>query len=148
MAFTFFQAQGLEVGHSLVEQEKLGLARQILDDIQASHKRVIFPVDCIIADRFDNEAQRRIVPVAKITPGWRGLDIGPETVKIVALEVRRARTIIWNGPLGVFEMPNFAHGTLEVARLLAEATKTGAVTIVGGGDSAAAVTQAGLEKSV
>jgi len=148
MAFTFFQAQGLEIGDSLVEQEKVSVARQILDEIKDKRLRVIFPVDCVIADSLDNNAQRRVVPVSKIPLGWRGLDIGPETVKIINIEVRRARTIIWNGPMGVFEMPNFANGTLEVARLLAEATKTGATTIVGGGDSAAAVAQAGFETSV
>jgi phosphoglycerate kinase len=95
-----------------------------------------------------NDAQRRVVPVGKIPPGWRGLDIGPETVKLINIEVRRARTIVWNGPMGVFEMSNFANGTLEVARLLADVTRAGAVTIVGGGDSAAAVAQAGFENSV
>ncbi len=104
-------------------------------------------MDCVIADRFDNDAQRKVVPVNKIPTGWRGLDIGPETVKIINMEVRRAKTIVWNGPMGVFEMPNFANGTLEVARLLAEATKAGATTIVGGGDSAAAVAQAGFENA-
>jgi phosphoglycerate kinase len=102
----------------------------------------------VIADRFDNNAQRKVVPVTKIPPGWRGLDIGPETVKLMSMEVRRAKTIVWNGPMGVFEMPNFANGTLEVARILAEATKAGATTIVGGGDSAAAVAQLGFEASM
>jgi len=148
MAFTFFQAQGLEIGDSLVEQEKLSLAKQILDEVNAKHMRLILPVDCVIADRLDNEAQRKVVPVNKIPSGWRGLDIGPETVKVINMEVRRAKTIVWNGPMGVFEMPNFANGTLEVARLLAEATKAGATTIVGGGDSAAAVAQAGFENSI
>lgn len=148
MAFTFFQAQGLEVGDSLVEQEKVPLAKKILDDIKTRHLRVILPVDCVIADRMANDAQRRVVPVGKIPPGWRGLDIGPETVKLINIEVRRARTIVWNGPMGVFEMSNFANGTLEVARLLADVTRAGAVTIVGGGDSAAAVAQAGYENSV
>lgn len=148
MAFTFFQAQGLEVGDSLVEQEKVPLAKKILDDIKTRHLRVILPVDCVIADRMANDAQRRVVPVGKIPPGWRGLDIGPETVKLINIEVRRARTIVWNGPMGVFEMSNFANGTLEVARLLADVTRAGAVTIVGGGDSAAAVAQAGFENSV
>jgi phosphoglycerate kinase len=96
----------------------------------------------------DNNASRKVVPVAKIPPGWRGLDIGPETVKIINMEVRRAKTIVWNGPMGVFEMPNFANGTLEVARILADATGAGAMTIVGGGDSAAAIARAGFEKSV
>ncbi|MBP1649050.1 MAG: pgk [Bacteroidetes bacterium] len=148
MAFTFFQAQGLEIGDSLVEQEKLGLAKQILDEVNVKHMRLILPVDCVIADRLDNEAQRKVVPSNKIPSGWRGLDIGPETVKIINMEVRRAKTIVWNGPMGVFEMPNFANGTLEVARLLAEATRNGATTIVGGGDSAAAVAQAGFEESI
>jgi phosphoglycerate kinase len=148
MAFTFFQAQGFEIGDSLVEEEKVPLARKILEEWKASKKRLILPVDCVIGDRFDNDAQRKIVPVSKIPVGWRGLDIGPESVKIIAMELRRAKTVIWNGPMGVFEMPNFAHGTLEVARLLAEATKGGATTIVGGGDSAAAIAEAGLETAV
>jgi phosphoglycerate kinase len=124
------------------------MAKDILEEIKAKHLRVIFPVDCFIADRLDNQAQRRIVPVTKIPPGWRGLDIGPETVKLINLEIRKARTIVWNGPMGVFEMPNFANGTLEVARLLAEATARGATSIVGGGDSAAAIAQMGFDSSV
>ena len=148
MAYTFFQAQGLEIGDSLVEQEKLSLARKILEEAKSKNMRLILPVDCVVADKLDNDANRKVVPVAKIPAGWRGLDIGPESVKIINMEVRRARTIVWNGPMGVFEMPNFANGTLEVARLLAEATKAGATTIVGGGDSAAAVAQAGFESSM
>lgn len=148
MAFTFFEAQGYEIGDSLIEQEKVSVAKKVLEDCKAKHMRLILPVDCVIADRFDNNAQRKIVPVSKIPIGWRGLDIGPETVKIIGMELRRAKTVVWNGPMGVFEMPNFANGTFEVARLLAEATKAGATTIVGGGDSAAAVAQAGLESSV
>ncbi|MEK9139083.1 MAG: phosphoglycerate kinase, partial [Bacteroidota bacterium] len=148
MAFTFFQAQGMEIGDSLVEQEKLGLAKQILDEVKAKRLRVILPIDCVVADKFDNNAQRKVVPVSRIPQGWRGLDIGPETVKLINMEVRKARTIIWNGPMGVFEMPNFANGTLEVARILAAATKAGATTIVGGGDSAAAVAQLGFESAM
>ncbi len=148
MAFTFFRAQGMEVGDSLVEPEKLSLAKQILDEAKTKHMRLILPVDCVIADKMDNDAQRKIVPVSKIPAGWRGLDIGPETVKVINMELRKAKTIVWNGPMGVFEMPNFANGTLEVAKLLAEATKAGAITIVGGGDSAAAIAQAGFENAV
>jgi phosphoglycerate kinase len=148
MAFTFFQAQGLEIGDSLVEQEKLGLAKRILDDVTQKHLRLILPIDCVVADRFDNNAQRKVVPISKIPQGWRGLDIGPETVKLINMEIRKAKTIVWNGPMGVFEMSNFANGTMEVARILAEATKTGATTIVGGGDSAAAVAQLGFEGSM
>jgi phosphoglycerate kinase len=148
MAFTFFQAQGYEIGDSLVEQDKVALARKILEDSKAKRMRLILPVDCVIADRLDNNAQRKVVPVTKIPAGWRGLDIGPETVKIINMEVRRAKTVVWNGPMGVFEMPNFANGTMEVARVLADATAGGATTIVGGGDSAAAVSAAGFEKKV
>jgi phosphoglycerate kinase len=121
MAFTFLRAQGLEIGDSIVEEEKLELAKDLLDQMRELHKRFILPVDCVIADRMENDAQRKVVPVSKIPSGWRGLDIGPETVKVINMEVRRAKTIVWNGPMGVFEMPNFANGTLEVARLLAVA---------------------------
>jgi phosphoglycerate kinase len=148
MAFTFFRAQGLEIGDSMLEEEKLDMAKALLEEMKAQHKRFILPVDCVIADRFENEAQRKVVPVAKIPVGWRGLDIGPETVKVINMEIRRAKTIVWNGPMGVFEMSNFANGTLEVARLMAEATKAGAKTIVGGGDSSAAVAKAGFETQI
>jgi phosphoglycerate kinase len=148
MAFTFFHAQGMEIGDSLVEEEKIAVAKSVLEVCREKKMRLILPVDCVIADSFANDAQRRIVPVAKIPLGWRGMDIGPETVKIIGMELRRAKTIVWNGPMGVFEMPNFANGTFEIARLMAEATKGGATTIVGGGDSAAAIAQAGLETAV
>lgn len=148
MAFTFFRAQEMEVGDSLVEQEKIPLAKQVLEDIKRKNRRVILPVDCVIADKFDNNAQRRTVSVNRIPSGWRGLDIGPETVQLIKLELRNAKTIVWNGPMGVFELSNFAHGTLEVAKLMAEATKNGATTIVGGGDSAAAVAEMGFESSI
>jgi phosphoglycerate kinase len=148
MAFTFFQAEGMEVGDSLVEQEKLALAKEILEQARAKHMRLILPVDVVVANKFENDAQRKVVPVTRIPSGWRGLDIGPETVKVINMEVRRAKTIVWNGPMGVFEMPNFANGTLEVAKLLVEATQAGATTIVGGGDSAAAIAQAGYETQV
>jgi phosphoglycerate kinase len=148
MAFTFFRAQDLEVGDSLVEQDKIGLAKQILEEVKAKNRRLILPVDCVIADKFDNAAQRRVVPITKMQAGWRGLDIGPETIKLIRLETKNAKTIVWNGPMGVFEMSNFAEGTLEVGKILAEATKSGATTIVGGGDSAAAVAQMGLEANI
>lgn len=148
MAFTFFRAQEMEVGDSLVEHEKISLAKEILEEIRTTNRRVILPIDCVIADKFDNSAQRKVVPVTKIAEGWRGLDIGPETIKLIKLELKNAKTIVWNGPMGVFEMPNFAHGTLELAKLLAEATANGATTIVGGGDSAAAVAQMGYEASI
>jgi phosphoglycerate kinase len=148
MAFTFFRAQEMEVGDSLVEQEKIPLAKQVLDEIKRKNRRVILPVDCVIADKFDNNAQRKTVSVQNIPSGWRGLDIGPETIRLIKLELRNAKTIVWNGPMGVFELSNFAAGTLEVAKLMAEATKNGATTIVGGGDSAAAVAAMGFDSSI
>ena len=148
MAFTFFQAEGYEIGNSLVEQEKVPLARKILEEAKQKRMRLILPTDCVVADKMDNDADRKIVPSNKIPPGWRGLDIGPETVKLINLELRKAKTIVWNGPMGVFEMPNFANGTMEVARMLAQATELGATTIVGGGDSAAAIAQGGFANAV
>ncbi len=148
MAFTFFQAEGYEIGDSLVEQEKVSLARKIMEDAKAKRLRLILPTDCVVADKLDNDAGRKIVPANKIPPGWRGLDIGPETVKLINLELRKAKTVVWNGPMGVFEMPNFANGTMQVARMLAQATALGATTIVGGGDSAAAIAQGGFTNAV
>jgi phosphoglycerate kinase len=148
MAFTFFQAEGYEIGDSLVEQEKVALARKILEEARQKRLRLILPTDCVVADKLDNDADRKIVPSNKIPPGWRGLDIGPETVKLINLELRKAKLVVWNGPMGVFEMPNFANGTMEVARMLAQVTGLGATTIVGGGDSAAAIAQGGFAHAV
>ena len=148
MAFTFFAAQDMEIGDSLVEVEKVTLARKILNEARAKKRRLILPHDCVIAKKFENDATRKTVPVSQIPQGWRGLDIGPDSLKIMGMEIKKAKTIVWNGPMGVFEMPNFAHGTFEIARMLAAATKTGATTIVGGGDSAAAIALAGLEQQV
>jgi phosphoglycerate kinase len=148
MMFTFFKAQGYEVGDSLVEEEKIPLAKQILDEVSLNNKRLLLPVDTVIADRFANDASTRVVKIDSIPAGWRGLDIGPETVSLFKEELMSARTIVWNGPMGVFEMERFAAGTVEIAKALAEATNRGAVTIVGGGDSAAAVALAGLQKQI
>lgn len=108
----------------------------------------MLPVDTVIGDKFDNSAAMKTVKVNEIPPDWLGLDIGPETIRLFSDEIRKGKTVVWNGPMGVFEMPNFAKGTIAVARALAEATKSGAVTVVGGGDSASAIAQAGLDKSV
>ncbi len=148
MAFTFFAAQDMEIGDSLVEVEKISLARKILDEAKTKKRRLILPYDCVIAKEFENDATRKTVSVSQIPQGWRGLDIGPDSLKIMGMEIKKAKTIVWNGPMGVFEMPNFAHGTFEIAKMLAAATKTGATTIVGGGDSAAAIALAGLEQQV
>ncbi|MDE3058031.1 MAG: phosphoglycerate kinase [Bacteroidota bacterium] len=148
MMFTFYKAQGMEIGKSLLEEDKVELAKQLLSDAKSKNIRLLFPVDCVVADKFDNNAATKTVNVNAIPAGWAGVDIGPETVKLFSDEIKRAKTVVWNGPMGVFEMPNFAKGTNAIAQALADATKLGAVTIVGGGDSAAAIAQAGLEKQV
>lgn len=142
MANTFFAAQGREMADSLVETDALDIARSVMN---AAGKKLVLPVDQRIADSFSNDAAQQIVPGSTDVPaGWQSLDIGPQTIDKFAQEIASALTIVWNGPMGVFEMPNFALGTVGVARALAEATAQGATTIVGGGDSAAAVEQAGL----
>lgn len=148
MAYTFFKAQGLEIGNSLLEEDKVELAKQILDDVKKRSVQFLLPVDCVVADAFDNNANRKTVPVSAIPKGWRGLDIGAESVKLFTEALKKAKTVVWNGPMGVFEMENFAAGTIAVAQALAKVTRNGTTTIVGGGDSAAAIAKAGLEKAV
>jgi phosphoglycerate kinase len=143
MANTFLKAQSKEVGDSLVENDKLDVARTLLRD---GHDKLILPVDAVIADRFDAQARRREVTVADVPPGWRIMDIGPQTVERFKGCLRSARTVVWNGPMGVFEMAPFAAGTFAIARALA--ALEGATTIIGGGDSAAAVEQAGVAEQV
>ena len=148
MMFTFYKAQGMEIGKSLLEEDKIELAKKILDDAKAKKIRLLLPVDCVISDKFDNAAATKIVKVDTIPSDWIGMDIGPETIKKYTDEIVNAKTVVWNGPMGVFEMSNFAKGTTAIAQALASATKAGAVTIVGGGDSASAIAQAGLDKAV
>ncbi len=138
MANTFFRAMDLEMGDSLVEEDVVPMARSLLEQARS---RLVLPVDVVIADAFDNDATSRIVAPNEVSVGWRVLDIGPKTVATFESALGAAKTVVWNGPLGVFEMPSFAQGTFAVARLLANMD---AVTIIGGGDSAAAVRQAGL----
>lgn len=138
MANTFLKAQGHQVGQSLVEEESLPLARELLD--KAGHKLVL-PVDVVVADKFDAEAQSKIVGVEEVPAEWRILDIGPATVERFAQELSRAKTVVWNGTVGVAEFPRFAAGTQAIIEMLAESQAT---TIVGGGDTAAAVERAGL----
>ena len=138
MANTFFKAMGFEVGDSLIEDGAVEMAASLLKQAGGT---LVLPVDVVIADAFDNDARARIVAPNEVTPGWRILDIGPKTVSTFESALGGAKTVVWNGPLGVFEMDNFAAGTFAMARLLADRD---AVTIIGGGDSAAAVRQAGL----
>jgi phosphoglycerate kinase len=145
MMFTFLKARGLEIGNSLLETDKVDLARQLLDDARKASVKLVIPVDCVVADKFDNNANRKSVSIDEIPQGWSGLDIGMQTVKLFEDVIRKAKMVVWNGPMGVFEMENFAVGTIAIARLLAGVTKEGTTTIIGGGDTAAAVAKAGLE---
>ena len=146
--FTFLKAEGLEIGNSILEADKVELARALMREARTRNVGIILPVDCVVAQRFDNDAQHQTVSVNHIPPGWMGLDIGPETVRLFEKELHKAKTVIWNGPMGVFEMDNFANGTREMARILARVTEGGAMTIAGGGDTAAALAGFGLEKAV
>ena len=138
MANTFFKGMGFEVGDSLVEEDAVSTAKSLLDHAAG---QLILPVDVIVADAFDNDAATQVVAPNEVTAGWRILDVGPKTIATFESALGEAKTVVWNGPLGVFEMPNFAQGTFAVAQLLA---RLDAVTVIGGGDSAAAVRQAGL----
>ncbi len=142
MANTFLKAKGLEMGDSLVEADSLPTAAALL---KKGGDKLLLPVDAVVADRFAADAARKVVPVDKVQPGWRILDIGPKTVANYSACVAAAKTVVWNGPMGVFEMDPFAVGTFDVARAVA---KSGAVSIVGGGDSAAAVEKAGLADQI
>lgn len=145
MAYTFFKAQGLEIGKSLLDEEGLELARKALEDAKARGVKLLLPTDIVVAAEFNNDSPSRVVPADQIPADMMGLDIGPETRKAFAEEIKSAKTVFWNGPMGVFEMPNFAHGTLAIAEALAA---SGATTVVGGGDSAAAIEQMGYADKV
>ena len=148
MAYTFFKAQGIAVGKSIVEPDKIELASRVLSDARCRNFRLLLPSDQVAGAEFRADAQKRTVPVGEMADGWMGLDIGPQTVQRFCAEIAGAKTIVWNGPMGVFEMPAFAQGTLEIAKAIAAATSRGATSIVGGGDSVAAVHQAGLGDKV
>jgi phosphoglycerate kinase len=142
MANTFFKAMGYEMGKSLVEPDAIDTARSLLEK---SGGKLILPTDGVIGDKFDNDAAQQTIQVSAGVPeDWSIYDIGPETIKAFSEHLDGAKTVVWNGPMGVFEMPNFAKGTFAIAQLLADETAKGAVTIVGGGDSAAAVESSGL----
>ena len=148
MTFTFIKAQGGSIGNSLVEDDKLELASEILKKADAKNVKIHLPVDAVIADAFSNDANTKICKINEIPDGWMGLDIGPNTEVLFADIVSISKTILWNGPLGVFEMPNFSNGTISLGNAIAKATEKGAFSLVGGGDSVAAVKQFGFEDKV
>ncbi|HOK61837.1 MAG: phosphoglycerate kinase [Tenuifilum sp.] len=139
MTYTFIKAQGGEIGKSICEDDKLELARELLSKAKAKGVNVYLPVDAVNADAFDANANTNISKIDQTPAGWMGLDIGPETVKLFSDVILKSKTILWNGPMGVFEMDKFAQGTSEIAKAIAEATAKGAFSLVGGGDSVAAV---------
>ena len=145
MAFTFLKATGYEVGKSLVEDELLATAREILEIGRQSGVKVLLPVDCVVAEKFEAAARNEVVGVKEIPKDWMGLDIGPATAKQFADALRGAKTIIWNGPMGVFEMAPYSKGTMEIARAVAE---SGAVSVVGGGDTDLAVHRSGQAEKI
>ncbi len=145
MIFTFLKAMGMEIGQSLVEEDKIDLANETLEMAKVNAINIVLPIDVVVAKEFNNNAQHKVVRIDSIPHDYMGLDIGPETIELFKKEIDLAETILWNGPLGVFEMSNFAKGTLEIARSLAKATQRGAITVVGGGDSVAAIKQIGME---
>jgi phosphoglycerate kinase len=148
MAYTFLKSQGLSIGKSLVEDDKLELARRLLAEAKRKNFCLQLPLDNVMAPEFKSDAPARTVDVGAVPADQMGLDIGPKTIAAYTAEISEAKTIVWNGPMGVFEMPAFAKGTLEIAKAVANATSNGATSIVGGGDSVAAVHQSGLANKI
>ncbi len=148
MAYTFVKAMGGNVGNSLVEDDFLSTATDIIAKAKAKGVNLYIPTDTIAADKFDNNAATQLVPIDQIPAGWMGLDVGPDTTKACAEIIENSRLILWNGPMGVFEMSNFQKGTVEVAKAIVRATEKGAFSLIGGGDSVAAINQFGLADKV
>jgi phosphoglycerate kinase len=148
MAFTFIKAQGKEIGSSLLEEDKLDLARQILEEAKSKKKTFLLPVDCVVADEPKEDASVKIVSVDDIPADKKALDIGPETLKMFSEMLADSKTVVWNGPMGVFEVEKFSLGTIGLAGRLARITGQGATTIIGGGDSASAAIKAGIKEKV
>lgn len=148
MAFTFIKAQGGTIGKSLCEDDRLETARELLSKAKAKGINLLIPVDAIIADNFANDANKKTAAIGEIPDGWMGLDIGPESARMFGDIIKKSKTILWNGPMGVFEMSNFENGTRQAAFDIVEATKNGAYSLIGGGDSVAAINKYGLAGNV
>jgi len=148
MVFTFFKAKGIEIGKSLLEEDRIAMAADLLKE--ADERKIAFhlPTDVVIADEFSNNARINMVKTGQILPGWMGLDIGNESIEFFVNEINKSKTILWNGPMGAFEMEKFSTGTRKIAEALASATERGATTVVGGGDSAAAISSFGFDDRI
>ncbi len=145
MAYTFYKAKGLPIGNSLLEEDKIELAKSILDKVARSNVTFLLPTDHVVADAFKADAQTKVVGEDGIEDGWMALDIGPESCKQYAAEIAKAKTVVWNGPMGCFEMQPFANGTMQVVKAVADADCT---SIIGGGDSVSAVNQSGMAEKM
>ena len=148
MAYTFIKAKGGKIGDSICEDDKMDLALDILDKAEKMNVKIHLPLDVVAADTFDNNAKTQVVEVNNIPDGWQGLDIGPKTEIAYSFVIMQSKTILWNGPMGVFEMPKFAKGTIELGQAIADSTEDGAFSLVGGGDSVAAAKQFGFDTKV
>ncbi|MDC0909866.1 phosphoglycerate kinase [Flavobacteriaceae bacterium] len=148
MAYTFIKAQGGEIGNSICEDDKIGLALELIERAKENNVALHLPTDVVAADNFNNEANRKELQIFNISAGWQGLDIGPASIKAFSKVIINAKTILWNGPMGVFEMSNFSNGTKSIGDAIKISTKNGAYSLVGGGDSVSAVKEFGLDKDV
>jgi len=148
MSYTFFKAMGGEIGNSLVEEDKLALAKELIQKAKSLGVELHLPIDSVVADEFSKDANTQVAMNNAIPSGWMGLDIGPQAAKVFSNVIKESKTILWNGPMGVFEMEKFATGTKTVAEAIVEATKAGGFSLIGGGDSAAAVNQLGFGTDV
>ncbi|KAK8805418.1 hypothetical protein WA158_002074 [Blastocystis sp. Blastoise] len=149
MIFTFYKAQGIAVGSSLVEDDLLEMAKAVMAKAESKGVKFLLPVDVVVADKFSADAESKTVDIHAIPEGWMGLDIGPKSIQLFEEAINESNTIVWNGPMGVFEFPKFAEGTFAIAKCLADRTeKAGAITVIGGGDSVSAIHQAGVEEHI
>jgi phosphoglycerate kinase len=148
MAYTFLKAMGYEIGSSLCEDDRLDLCKHLMEKANAKGVNLLLPIDSVVADKFDNAANTKVCDNKQIETGWMGLDIGPLATEEYCKVIRSSKTILWNGPMGVFEMTSFENGTKSVAQAVADATVNGAFSLIGGGDSAAAVAKFGFEEKV
>lgn len=148
MAYTFLRANGFSIGDSLLEEDKTPLAKELMEKAKATGVKLMLPFDFVVTKEFSNDAENKVVDEDGIEDGWQSLDIGPQSAIAFGNVIKNAKTVLWNGPMGVFEMSNFAEGTNAVAEALVEATSFGATTIIGGGDSASAIKNAGLSDQV
>jgi len=148
MCFTFFKAIGGNIGNSLVETDKLDLAKEIIQKAKDTDVDLHLPIDSVIADAFDNDANTKVSQNHAIPDGWMGLDLGPQSREVFSRIIEKSKTVLWNGPMGVFEMPNFSAGTITIAEAVVKATEKGGFSLIGGGDSAAAVNSLGFGDQV